>query len=123
MRVAATEPGDICWRRGVRYDELYSSFAHEMYVFEVQLNGPGRLFVYLNASDAAEVGYLGQMLANDCASGGDFSAHADVYNATSNRWTRYPTGLGQARGYFSAASLPSGLVFFAGGRTTGVSRV
>ncbi len=71
MRVAATKPGDICWRRGVRY-ELYSSFAHEMYVFEVQLNGPGRLFVHLNASDAAEVGYLSQMLADDCASGGDF---------------------------------------------------
>jgi hypothetical protein len=122
MRVAATKPGDICWRRGVRYDELYSSFAPEMYVFEVQ-HGLGRSPVYLNASDAAEVGYLSQMLANDCAPGGDFSAHVDVYNATSNSWTRYPTGLGQARGYFSAASLPSGLVFFAGGRTTGVSRV
>jgi hypothetical protein len=39
----------------------------------------------------------------------------DVYNASSNSWTSYPTGLGLARGYLAAASLPSGLVFFAGG--------
>ncbi len=38
-----------------------------------------------------------------------------MYNATSNSWTTYPTGLGQARGNLAAASLESGLVFFAGG--------
>ena len=49
------------------------------------------------------------------ASDGSFSARVDVYNASSNSWASYPTGLGQARGYLAAASLPSGLVFFAGG--------
>ena len=39
----------------------------------------------------------------------------DVYNATSNSWIRFPNGLGIARGLLAAASLPSGLVFFAGG--------
>ena len=38
-----------------------------------------------------------------------------MYNATSNSWTTFPTGLGQARSSLAAASLPSGLVFFAGG--------
>ena len=40
-----------------------------------------------------------------------------MYNTTSNSWTTFPTGLGQARSQFAAASLPSGLVFFAGGYT------
>jgi hypothetical protein len=39
----------------------------------------------------------------------------DVYNATSNSWIRFPNGLGIARRELAAASLPSGLVFFAGG--------
>ncbi len=55
--------------------------------------------------------------ADACASGGAVSAYVDMYNATSNRWTTFPTGLGQARQYLAAASLPSGLVFFAGGDT------
>jgi hypothetical protein len=37
-----------------------------------------------------------------------------MYNATSNSWTSFPNGLRQAIGYSTAASLPSGLVFFAG---------
>ena len=53
--------------------------------------------------------------ADTCASGGVVSAYVDMYNATSNSWTRFPTGLGQARYFLAAASLPSGLVFFAGG--------
>jgi hypothetical protein len=52
-----------------------------------------------------------------CASGNNQSSYVDMYNATSNSWTTYPTGLGQARGYLAAASLASGLVFFAGGWT------
>jgi hypothetical protein len=40
-----------------------------------------------------------------------------MYNATSNSWTTYPAGLGQARCCLAAASLASGLVFFAGGFT------
>jgi hypothetical protein len=40
-----------------------------------------------------------------------------MYNATSNSWTSYPAGLGQARRNLAAASLASGLVFFAGGST------
>jgi hypothetical protein len=45
------------------------------------------------------------------------SAHIDMYNQTSNSWTRNPLGLGQARDNMAAASLPFGLVFFAGGFT------
>ena len=44
-----------------------------------------------------------------------FSADVDMYNATSNNWTHFPAQLGQARYILAAASLPSGLVFFAGG--------
>ena len=43
------------------------------------------------------------------------SAYVDMYNATNNSWTRFPNGLGLARFGLAAASLPSGLVFFAGG--------
>jgi hypothetical protein len=59
------------------------------------------------------------IFAESYASGGSFSARVDVYNASSNSWASYPTGLGQARGYLAAASLPSGLVFFAGGEQSG----
>jgi hypothetical protein len=38
-----------------------------------------------------------------------------MYNAISNSWTSFPNGLGQARYGSAGASLPSGLVFFAGG--------
>jgi hypothetical protein len=55
------------------------------------------------------------------ASGRILSSFVDVYNASSNSWTSYPTGLGQARGSLAAASLPSGLVFFAGGIAGSVS--
>jgi hypothetical protein len=51
--------------------------------------------------------------------GGRLSAHVDMYNASSNSWSRYPAGLGQARELLAAASLPSGLVFFAGGISVG----
>jgi hypothetical protein len=55
------------------------------------------------------------------ASGNTYSAYVDLYNATSNNWVRYVQGLGQARSNLAAASLSSGLVFFAGGETTGTS--
>ncbi len=55
--------------------------------------------------------------ADAFASGSGPSPYVDMYNATSNSWTRFPTGLGQARQFLAAASLPSGLVFFAGGVT------
>ena len=55
--------------------------------------------------------------ADVSASGLQSSAYVDIYNATSNSWSRFPTGLGQARNRLAAASLPSGLVFFAGGQT------
>ena len=50
-------------------------------------------------------------------SGNSYSLYVDMYNATSNSWTTYPAGLGQARSRLAAASLASGLVFFAGGET------
>ena len=58
-------------------------------------------------------------LVDTCFLGTEYSRHVDIYNATNNSWIRYPMGLGEARGYLTAASLPSGLVFFAGGRTSG----
>ena len=45
------------------------------------------------------------------------SSFVDMYNETINSWSRDPEGLGQARAGLAAASLPSGLVFFAGGAT------
>jgi len=50
-----------------------------------------------------------------CASDSGYSTYMDMYNATRNSWTKFPAGLGQARAWLAAASLPSGLVFFAGG--------
>jgi hypothetical protein len=47
------------------------------------------------------------------------SSHVDIYNSSSNSWSSIATGLGQARGYLAATSLPSGVVFFAGGYVTG----
>ncbi len=44
--------------------------------------------------------------------------YVDVYRASSNDWTRMPNGLGIARFRVVGASLPSGLVFFAGGDTS-----
>ncbi len=57
--------------------------------------------------------------ADTWSSVGVFSAFVDLYNATSNNWTTYPTGLVHARSFLAAASLPTGLVFFGGGRTSG----
>ncbi len=48
-------------------------------------------------------------------SDGSFSSYVDVYDVTGSNWIRYPQGLTRARGFLAAASLPSGLVFFAGG--------
>ncbi len=50
----------------------------------------------------------------------NFSADVDMYNATSNSWTLFPNQLVSARYGLTATSLPSGLVFFAGGHTSGV---
>jgi hypothetical protein len=48
------------------------------------------------------------------------TAFVDIYNSTANNWTRLSAGLGQARSGLAAASLLlSGLVFFAGGVTSG----
>ncbi len=43
------------------------------------------------------------------------SAHVDIYNSVTGTWTAFSSGLGQARRHLAAVSLPSGLVFFAGG--------
>jgi hypothetical protein len=59
------------------------------------------------------------LLSNTCAPATGASTYVDMYNATSNRWIRYPEGLSEARYYLAASSLPSGLVFFAGGLKTG----
>jgi hypothetical protein len=53
-----------------------------------------------------------------CVSGSGPSSYVDMYNATSNTWTSYSTGLGQARTLLAGASLASGLVFFAGGSSS-----
>ena len=56
---------------------------------------------------------------NFCAETFDPSKQVDMYDATSNSWTTYPEGLGQARNFLAAASSASGLVLFAGGITSG----
>ncbi len=50
------------------------------------------------------------------ASGSGYSSYVDMYNATSNTLSTHPEGLGEARCCLAAASLLSGLVFFAGGQ-------
>jgi hypothetical protein len=61
--------------------------------------------------------FLGKTWTDAFESDDAASSYMDVYNETSNIWVSHPSGLGQARGYLAAASLPSGLVFFAGGLT------
>lgn len=61
----------------------------------------------------------GVVICDTCTSGDKVSADVDIYNASSNSWTSDPAGLGQTRSRLAAASLPSGLVFFAGGVTSG----
>jgi hypothetical protein len=61
--------------------------------------------------------WRGGMYPEACTSDIERSSFVDIYNATSNSWTTYPTGLGQARSHLAAASLVSGLVLFAGGFT------
>jgi hypothetical protein len=53
---------------------------------------------------------------NAC-SGSSVSAHVDIYNSHTNTWTSLPNGLGEARHFLASATLPCGLVFFAGGST------
>jgi hypothetical protein len=55
--------------------------------------------------------------ADACSTDGVRFSVVDMYNATSNSWTSFPNGLRQARSSLAGASLPSGLVFFAGGFT------
>lgn len=57
----------------------------------------------------------------DMFASGEFtrSSYADLYDSAKKRWSRYPSGLGQARSSLAAASLPSGLVIFAGGVSAG----
>jgi hypothetical protein len=50
-------------------------------------------------------------------SGNGPSLYVDTYDAMNNHWTRNSFGLGQGRWSLAAASLPTGLVFFAGGWT------
>ncbi len=59
--------------------------------------------------------FKGEVCLVTSASGSASSSYVDMYNATSNSWTTYLAGLGQARSHLAAASLASGLVFFAGG--------
>ncbi len=63
--------------------------------------------------------HLQTCFTDSYTSGNTYSSYIDLYNATRNTWTRYPRGLGQARSNLAAASLSSGLVFFAGGETIG----
>ncbi len=63
----------------------------------------------------------GRMIPDACSSDSGYSAHTDIYNSSSASWTSDRSGLGQARSYIGIASLPSGLVFFAGGETSGTA--
>jgi hypothetical protein len=53
--------------------------------------------------------------ADALVQGNLYTAHVDIYNTTNRSWTSDSRGLGQARSHLAAASLPSGLAFFAGG--------
>ncbi len=59
----------------------------------------------------------------DSASDDGNTAFVDIYNSTSNSWTVHPKGLGEGRSGLAAASLPWGLVFFAGGVTSGAIKL
>ena len=63
-------------------------------------------------------------LMNSCwffLPGSTLSSWIDVYDSRNFNWFVNPTGLGQARGYLAAASLAIGLVFFAGGLSSGAT--
>ena len=53
--------------------------------------------------------------AGDTSHSSAGSAHVDMYNSVTGTWFVFSSGLGQARRFLVAVSLPSGLVFFAGG--------
>jgi hypothetical protein len=53
---------------------------------------------------------------------GVYSTFVDIYNATSQIWSGYPDGLGQARSDMAVASLPPNLVIFAGGEVSGTMK-
>ena len=72
--------------------------------------------------DAVALVWRGAAITDTYSSVDVFSTFVDIYNAASNSWTRHPKGLVHARGFLTAASLSSGLVFFAGGRTSGMSK-
>jgi hypothetical protein len=77
-----------------------------------------QLNMFLSADGAIENWVQrGENYTDTGASGNSLSSFVDMYNATSNNWTSFPEGLGQARYNLAGASLPSGLVFFAGGIT------
>ena len=71
----------------------------------------------------AKVGALLLLNSQNWLLGGIQSEYLDIFNVTSNSWASYPEGLGQARSSLAAASLPSGLVFFAGGLTGATKRM
>ncbi len=74
-----------------------------------------RIFIFRRGLNSTMIWFV-----DTCTTGDGFSARVDVYNASNNSWASNPLGLGQPRGFLAAASLPSGLVFFAGGGSTGL---
>jgi hypothetical protein len=68
-----------------------------------------------NAHNAGVGVLMGLGFVDTYESGSSASSYVDMFNVTSNSWTRFPEGLGQNRYELAAASLPSGLIFFAGG--------
>jgi hypothetical protein len=58
-----------------------------------------------------------KILLDVCELDDMFSSYVDVYDSTADEWIRHPQGLGLARSNLAAASLSSGLAFFAGGST------
>ncbi len=73
------------------------------------------VFVMRNAHNAGVGVLMGSSFVDTIESGSSASSYVDMFNVTNNSWTRFPEGLGQNRYELAAASLPSGLVFFAGG--------
>jgi hypothetical protein len=86
-----------------------------------------KIVCFVNMGEEGESDALWLAIGRGCSHnwllGGIQSEFLDIYNATSNSWTGHPAGLGQARSSLAAASLPSGLVFFAGGFTGATKRM
>ena len=118
--IAAVRFGVLCRRPDIRYVDVCDFEAAQLASFVRRLCWENYRMMCCTLEMLLRLHDCASCCPNVVASVGVYSSFVDVYNAKSNTWTRDPKGLGQARGHLAAASLPSGLVFFAGGQTSGI---